>query len=218
MTDDGSKSCDYDVVAVSFAQGRRNQDRHAIVRTEGQLTIIVADGAGGMGDGAAAAETVIRELEVAALSATTDWERTLRQIDVRVAMGESTAVVVQLTDEGIRGASAGDSCAWIVEDELVTDLTRQQQRKPLLGSGNAVPTCIRHEPLATTLIVASDGFANYVKLAELTRVVRDHDLAVLPRRLVDLVRLRSGELWDDTTVVVCRRTTRRPVLKRYVLD
>jgi hypothetical protein len=49
--------------------------------------------------------------------------------------GMSTAVVAEIVDGQVVGASVGDSCAWLVSLGEVSDLTERQVRKPLLGSG-----------------------------------------------------------------------------------
>jgi hypothetical protein len=65
------------------------------------------------------------------------------------------------------------------------------------------------------LIVATDGFCNYVKRTQMIKVIPYEDFVTLPQRLVSLVRLRSGALNDDVGIVVCRR--KRPVLDRKAM-
>lgn len=74
------------------------EDRVAVIPYEERTIIIVADGAGGIGNGDLAAEAVIREVRNDHLNITTGdgWEAELRQIDCRICVGESTAVVVDL--------------------------------------------------------------------------------------------------------------------------
>jgi len=62
------------------------------------------------------------------------------------------------------------------------------------------------------LIVATDGFCNYVQRERLHRDILWLDFAVLARQLVEMVRLPSGELWDDVGIVACR--PRRPARSR----
>ena len=133
-----------------------------------------------------------------------EWCAILRQIDGQIGPGESTAVVVDVQIDSVCGASVGDSQAWVVKGVDITDLTVHQHRKPLLGSGEADPVGFTHERLDGLLIVATDGFCNYVKRAEMVKVLPYEDFATLPKRLVDLVRLRSGALNDDVGIVVCR--------------
>src|SRR5581483_5128032 len=101
----------FETTSVTVAQQRRCQDRVKVLDFADGVVIIVADGAGGMGGGEQAAETVIREVTA---SASLDhdaaaWCGILRQTDLRVAVGESTCVVVARSPKAIVGASVGDS-------------------------------------------------------------------------------------------------------------
>ena len=55
--------------------------------------------------------------------------------------GQTTGVVAFVRSDGsISGASVGDSVAWLISPAgELTDLTAYQRRKPLLGSGEALP-------------------------------------------------------------------------------
>jgi hypothetical protein len=174
------------------------------------VVVAVADGAGGSGGGEEAASTVIAKIGDLATDARTadQWTEALGRIDLAVGTGESTAVVVELSAKGICGASVGDSRAWIIRGREIVDLTANQRRKPLLGSGEARPVGFSYGPLDGLLIVATDGFCNYVKPPVLFPVIEVAGFSSLPRRLVDVVRLPSRALWDDVGIVVCRK--RRP--------
>lgn len=201
------------------AYRERCEDRIEIL-TEGERTlIVVADGAGGTGDGRTAAETVIRETRAgyASIDSSLGWSRFLSQVDLRVTSGETTAVVVDIRPDRILGASVGDSCAWIIDGPDITDLTRTQIRKPLLGSQAAKPAPFWHGPLTGVLLVGSDGFFDYAKPDQLTPLIARSDFFAIPRACLDLVRLPSGELWDDTAVVACRVRRVRPSKKHYTI-
>lgn len=73
------------------------------------------------------------------------------------------------------------------------------------------------EVLSGTLVFGSDGLFNHVKREQLTKAVACYDFLTVPRRCLELVRLPSGELWDDTCVVVCCNRPVRRSRKRYVL-
>ena len=101
---------------------------------------IVADGAGGMGGGALAAE---RACSLAAqIMRTTSpggpdcWERCLADVDRALTLsgsgGQTTGVIVEIADNQIAGASVGDSGAWLLTKREHVDLTELQRRKPLL--------------------------------------------------------------------------------------
>ncbi len=182
------------------------QDRVAVYTQAERTVIVVADGAGGIGSGDKAAIAVIEEVHRAFLNTDSPegWCSVLHQIDHRIGLGESTAVVVDLRIDRICGASVGDSQAWVVKDAYITSLTAHQQRKPLLGTGDAAPVGFAHGRLDGLLVVATDGFCNYVKREDMVKMLPYEDFAVLPKRLVDLIRLRSGALNDDVGIVVCR--------------
>ncbi len=112
-------------------------------------------------------------------------------------------------------AGVGDSKAWLLENDRLDDLTQFQVRKPLLGSGEAQPVGFEHPPSQGLLLVGTDGFCNYVRRETLRKEILWIDFPVLARKLVEMVRLPSGELWDDVGVVACR--PRRPARgrKRY---
>lgn len=114
----------------------RCEDRIEIIADGDRTLIVVADGAGGTGDGHLAAETVIREAGRAygSIDSSTGWSDFLSQVDSCIASGETTAVIVDISPNQILGASVGDSCAWVIDGPNVTDLTRTQIRKPLLGT------------------------------------------------------------------------------------
>lgn len=195
----------FESVQLVEASEGRGQDRIFVLNRADRMVIAVADGAGGTGAGDVAADTVIREVESAADADSIDWSDVLQQVDLRIPDGQTTAVVVDVSVDGIRGASVGDSQAWIIHDGQIIELTRHQIRKPLLGAGDAIPISFEATSLTGLLLVATDGFCNYVRRPLVTATVATSEFAVLPRKLVDLVRLRSGGLIDDTAIVVCRR-------------
>lgn len=182
------------------------------MRQEGtHLVVILADGAGGTGGGAVAAQAVVEGAMPGAGA-----EDLIRVVDRQLAVqgdGQSTAVIVVLSAHDVRGASVGDSGAWIVRGAAVEDLTAGQSRKPLLGSGQAVPAAFGVGPLrGGTLVVASDGLFKYARRSDIARVAGQADLAAAASQLVESVTLRSGEVQDDVAVVLCREVSASPVL------
>src|SRR5204862_483704 len=83
-------------------------------------------------------------------------------------------------------------------------LSQRQQRKPLLGSGGALPVPFEAEFAGGTLLIASDGLFNYAAADRIQGALSEPDLRLVASRLVELVRLPSGALWDDIAVMVCR--------------
>jgi serine/threonine protein phosphatase PrpC len=193
-----------------FGAAGRGDDRLVIVAQPDRIVIAVADGAGGSGRGAHAAERLIRLIELRGDSESLDVMALLTHCDSELrreaAGGETTAVVAVVDESGVSGASVGDSGAWIVGAEGAVDLTHLQVHKPLIGSGQAVPVPFRHGALNETLLLATDGLLKYGRMEQIREVALVEDLEAAPGRLIDLVRLRSGALQDDTTVVICRRT------------
>jgi serine/threonine protein phosphatase PrpC len=204
----------FETTSITVAYQGRCEDRVKILEFDDGVVIAVADGAGGTGAGGQAADAVIREV-MASASLERDsasWCDMLRQTDCRVGAGEATCVVVGWSAGGIVGASVGDSRAWLLENDELKDLTKDQVRKPLLGSGAAQPVGFRHPPTQGLLLVGTDGFCNYVRRETLLKEILWIDFPVLASKLVEMVRLPSGALWDDVGIVACR--PRRPARSR----
>ena len=197
------------VAHLSVGQTAAGEDRVAVLVHPDRIVIGVVDGAGGTGRGGEAADTVIDRLREHSDVPPFDLVGFLQDCDLELSHkgrgGETTAVVVVVDENGIRGASVGDSGAWLVASATHVDLTRQQIRKPLIGTGEAVPIPFVSGPLEGTLLVATDGLLKYSRAARIREILSESELDEAPRRLIDSVRLHSGVLQDDTTVVICRR-------------
>lgn len=190
------------IFAVEVVAGSANQDRAVVVPHEGGFVVALADGAGGTGNGAAAAEAVV---EAVARVPGLDPEMLLDKLDERLLQlgGQSTAVVVAIRGRELRGASVGDSGAWLIDGANVVELTAQQQRKPSLGDGAIVMPFTA--PFRGTLLVASDGLLRYARRLDIAHVVASAaSLQVAARELVSLVRLPDGGLQDDVSLVLAR--------------
>ena len=183
----------------------RCEDRVDVINEDNRTVIVVADGAGGVGCGDLAAESVVSFVKsnYKNTHSASDWVNLLRQTDSQIGAGESTAVVVDIRPYGIAGASVGDSQAWIFNDGI-TDLTCNQIRKPLIGSRQSEPIGFTNSPLDGLLIVATDGLFDYAKRDEITRLVLQSDFYAISRNCIELVRLPSGDMWDDVGIVVAR--------------
>jgi serine/threonine protein phosphatase PrpC len=189
------------------------EDRAEVIERAPWLIIVVADGAGGRAGGAEAAETVVKAVReaipgVRRLDDPRAWCRLLEEIDQSLledsTAGETTAVVVAISPAGIAGASAGDSGAWLVTPKRYDDLTENQHHKPFLGTGAAIAIPFKARRLDDTLLVATDGLFKYTGCENICETALEEDLALAAKHLVDLVRLRSGSLPDDVSVVLCR--------------
>lgn len=197
--------------AVRVEQGNPElQDCAEIVELGSSLLVVLADGAGGRSNARQTAQAVIRTIRQRADAlALTDPEQCrtlLLAVDREAAKagGESTGVFVLLAKGSTTGASVGDSEAWIIEGEKITAITEQQRRKPCLGTGAISATSFRYPPLTGTLLVASDGLFKYTSREAILNVVKNTDLELVARNLVELVRYPSGQLPDDVSLVLVR--------------
>ena len=193
------------------AGGGELQDRADIFERGACLVLVVADGAGGISGGAEAAQFAVesvKEAPSASFSSVEALTELLISIDRKTAAagncGETTCVVVVVTDKSIMGASIGDSGALIVAQPAVTDLTRRQMRRPFMGSGCAIPVAFTHGPLAGTLVVASDGLLKYTGQEKIAATAAGTEFDRLAGELVNLVRYPSGKLPDDIAVLAVR--------------
>lgn len=170
--------------------------------------VFLADGAGGYSGGGEAADFFVTELlQVAETSSSVEQViRAFWALDERIAVrqecGETTGVMVAVTEDEVVTASVGDSEAWLATANGVQDLTQGQQRKPLLGSGDATPK-LRRAPFTTgTLLIGSDGLFKYTTEENILELLQSGFDDATPPRLVDLVRLRSGGLQDDVSLAL----------------
>jgi serine/threonine protein phosphatase PrpC len=174
------------------------------------VILAVADGSGGMSGGADAADRAVRLVtEYAhekAAGELEDWVSLIARIDATAAdaSGQCALVIAAVAEDAIVGASAGDCGAWLIADG-VAELTGQQVRKPLVGSGSAAPVRFRSTLGRGTLLLASDGLLKYAPRKAIANAARRDDLDAAVRELTDLPRLRSGDLPDDVAVVLCRK-------------
>jgi PPM family protein phosphatase len=120
--------------ALAFVR-EAGEDRLSVLRHEDALVVVVADGVGGISGGAAAAELLLKLVEEAILVPGFDpdrseaWAELLARADLALEVdpraGETTGVVIAISEQGLVGASSGDSGAWMVngEDGGIDDLT-----------------------------------------------------------------------------------------------
>ena len=177
----------------------------------GVTIAIVADGAGGMGGGFEAACTAVSVIR----AEVTHRDEPLTPVSLTAALihadgvlertsmcGESTGLVVAICDGMVFGASVGDSEAVLADAGVMTDLTANQRRKPLLGSGSAMPVSFDPVPFRGMLVAGTDGLFKYCPSKAMADILSDTDGEPVVGRLVSAVRLPSGELRDDVGIVV----------------
>lgn len=207
----------------SKASGTSNQDRVVHIKQGPNTVIVLADGAGGQSGGAVAAEMTVEYLQTVCSNSPlspSGCSQLLSTLDTRLQLdplaGKSTALVLVSQGNVVFGASVGDSEAWMTFGEEIVVLTANQQRKPLLGSELASPVAFGPVPLMGTLLLGTDGLFNFASRTHIIACVEHAVETNLSDRLVDLARLPSGGLQDDTTVIVYKKntqpTTTRPKL------
>jgi serine/threonine protein phosphatase PrpC len=171
--------------------------------------VAVADGTGGLAGGARAAELLMDLLrdEAPSLRAATGAALSdlLVRGDARIAAdaraGETTGVVLLVSDGRVVGASVGDSEAWIVTHDSVDVLTAEQIRKRA-GSRAAAPTSFERRFVEGRLVVATDGLFAYSDEGRIAGVLRTCSVSDCPERLLALVRPPSGRYADDVALAV----------------
>jgi serine/threonine protein phosphatase PrpC len=191
---------------IEEARRGRGEDRIAVVEVPGRTIVVVADGAGGVAGGVAAADAVCGAIG----GDGNDWAAWLAARDAALAArstGQAAAVVLSVSEDGaVTGASVGDCEAWVFGRGEAVDLTAGQVRKPLLGDGAAMPVPFAGWLAGGTLIVASDGLWKYVAHARIAEAAAMHPLESVADTLVNGVRLRNGALQDDVAIVLVRRS------------
>ena len=187
------------------------EDRVEAIPLKSSTVFVVADGAGGVAGGAAAAEAICGAVvEQCRRGLPNDWSRCLASVDRRMSgsSGLAAAVVVEVRDDGsIVGASVGDCEAWTFVDDAAINLTVEQVRKPLLGEGKARPVgferiCDPTQVEEYSLVVATDGLWKYLDRDRIVTAsaLRPLDMAV--EALVEGVRMWSGFLQDDVAIAL----------------
>ena len=201
------------------------QDRLAVEQFDDRIVLVVADGAGGMGGGAEAAQFICdRAMQCAKASPgnADAWEERLvafdRELSVSAHGGHSAAVVAEVRNGRVSGASVGDSQAWLIDHEdNVLDLTTHRQRKPLLGSGAARPRAFGPVDMnRRRLLVATDGLFRYAPMDHFACMARVTPAPRAPSTLSDMARLPNGELQDDLAIVVCDEDADLPAVLRDI--
>ncbi|MCP4111998.1 MAG: hypothetical protein GY749_41800 [Desulfobacteraceae bacterium] len=84
------------------------------------------------------------------------------------------------------------------------DLTENQCRKPLLGSGVAVPIPFGLVAVSGDILLGTDGLFKYSLTRDITNALKGENLNQCGETLIGQVRLPSGSFQDDVSVVLCR--------------
>ncbi len=200
--------------ARSLASNRPvSGDVAEIFERDDRLVVVIADGAGGIGGGAAASRAVLESVRRAAndrefpIDDVQRWAGLMRTTDAEVfarGAGQTTAVVVVVGPQGILGVSAGDSEAWVVTASRIDDLTVGQYTRRGVGTGQVAPFVFERTALSGVLLVATDGLMKYASPDVIAKVVRDGAMGLAADQLVELVRLPSRTVTEDVAVVLVR--------------
>lgn len=197
--------------AKALASSRQDsEDRAEVFEVGNALVIALADGAGGVGGGAAASDALIRAVRCRIADATFDaydlraWSEVFKSTDIGLARqmtGETTAVVAVIGPEGIMGISVGDSEAWVLGPVVIDRLTEKQNRKRL-GSGGARAALFHRPMLDGMLVVGTDGLFKNARPELISAASTEVNAGAAAEKLAGLPRSSSGHYPDDVAVVV----------------
>lgn len=209
----------FEVCGLEASERPATEDRCGAWLAPRALVLAVADGAGGLAGGAAAAEGALAGvhgalgagLEVRSPEA---WCSLLEELDARRARapegGESTLVVVALWEHGLAGASAGDSEAWCLARGRLLELSSGQHRKGRLGSSRAQPWPLRVAEGLECVLLASDGLRAALRALRPEALLASAPLEAAGRSLLGAARGPSGALGDDAALLLARRALPLP--------
>lgn len=195
-------------VTHKVVNGGRGEDRVHVEHGGARTLAIVADGAGGMGQGATAAELAcslaIKRFRAGDTGTPEDWGRSLYEIDQALVRtgGQCAAVLVEISAGRVFGASVGDSGAWMLTSKGTVDLTVNQNRKPLLGSDEASLMGFGPVELSGRLLIATDGLFKYATEQDIANRATDGTIDAAVDALIAGLRLGRGELQDDVGIVL----------------
>lgn len=184
-------------------------DRLKFFYYQGNLIVLLADGAGGFGDGGKAADFFVKQSHHYITHSqelnNNILENILRKVDSDLhcnGYGETTSVIAVINANTIFGASVGDSHCYIFNKEFTIHATSLQYRKPLLGSGEIVAISFGPFRIDNKVIIASDGLFDYTTINKICETLTECHMENIGQQLLRLVELPSRQLQDDFSVVV----------------
>jgi len=200
------------IIASPKAEDRCD-DRAAAVRDGGNILLVIADGATGVGFGGQAADAFVETV----LSAPGEMglpdrfvlaDRAIRDRDID---GDTTGIAILRTEDGISGCSAGDSEAWAFPAEGIPfELTVEQAKRPRIGNGARPAPFALLSPSGGVVVVASDGFWRWADPDSVSGIVARSSVADLPAALLLDIMERFGTLDDDVTIAAMAATVTSP--------
>jgi serine/threonine protein phosphatase PrpC len=211
-------------IATRCIAASAGQDRVFVRVFDDVAVVALADGSGGRAGGDVAAQILVSQVSKIAQNVSDPqdeefWISWMKKIDTLVLenewAGETTAIVAVVGSGYVSGASVGDSSAWLIENHKYLDLTKNQVRRPFIGSGLAQPRSFGIKSSNGVLLLGSDGLTKYADAERLQDIVRNNDLEVAADRLIEVVRLPSGSYFDDVSCILSRvQGNKEPQMKR----
>jgi serine/threonine protein phosphatase PrpC len=202
--------------AVAYASATKsasskNDDIISLKEQDGEVSVLLADGATGFGFGHLAAQALADYFQSSYESQATsrkakrfliEADEAVRQACADEAEGaDTTGIVLSLLDGRIEGASAGDSQA-IVFGSSTYELTGKQRRKPRIGNGAYAEDFTGRIAAGDVMVVATDGLWNQVKLDHVSKaVLTASGLDQAVAKLLAMAKTSAGKFDDDVSVV-----------------
>lgn len=199
-------------VASATRAGGPGGDRVEILRHEGRVLGLVAEGSTGAGEGWRASgilaehfvQTVGLDVTPAGLGGVLTRADAMIGAQLR-GWADASGIVVCVTGHAVTGASAGDAQAFVVGSDW-REATEGQNARPRLGCGARVRTFgVVLEP-GETFVAATDGLWNWLGRTAVAGILAAYaDVGAAARALCDAVREgNDGRMPDDLGVLVVR--------------
>lgn len=199
--------CTDSVIQRSVAGHAVNDDAILCGENKHGRYFLLADGVSGQGHGQEAAMALVQTVQAGLAQMDTVDKRGLCQLTsmadlaVQATGGQTTAVIVQETVDGRIGCSVGDSMAMTLNADSHHELTSDQKRRPLVGSGRCEPVAWRDRS-KDILLLCSDGVHGHLSLRAIVDRVRAFPAHVAANYLIADLYTRYGNLPDDTSIVI----------------
>jgi serine/threonine protein phosphatase PrpC len=173
----------------------------------------ISDGQGGRPGGALAAETAVHACFTEATSSSAQsllnprlWESILSSVDrsVRATEGAGYATLIGLcvSEDGICGASCGDSLVYLSHDGQQVNLTAGQYKHPPIDSGSVNPVGFSYRLSGPwKLLMTTDGVWKYTGLETLVHIFEQSEIDGLIQALREAA-LQGKQLMDDFTLAL----------------
>ncbi len=184
------------------------------------------NGIGGVRDGALASRRAVEVVRKAIAGERPNdeaqiWAERVGGIDRMLSrdrkMGEAHVVVVGVTPgryNRVIGASVGECEAWIIapanvpHETATQNLTHRQARRPLAGSGAALPVAFETNWPDGTLLLATKDLFKHASRSQIIDAARHDDLEQAAQHLVSLARPSSDQQQNNFALLLCRRESK----------